>query len=125
MREMDARLTENFSVEIPLEEVFRELGGEGKKRLIEVLSCEEEVIRHVADQIIDGFTENFCSGASYYPEKSDREKCSATERARREIACKSSTVYSYCIKNLEKALACLEAENKSLREELRQGSRSF
>jgi hypothetical protein len=44
-------------------DLLSEMSDEQKLDLVERLSCEEIVIKHVAEQIFDGLTENFHSGA--------------------------------------------------------------
>lgn len=51
-----------LTTEIDIVELLSELDIESKKILIEALSCQEDVVRHVTDQILDGYTENgWCS----------------------------------------------------------------
>lgn len=51
-----------LTTEIDIVEFLSELDIESKKILIEALSCQEDVIRHVTDQILDGRAENgWCS----------------------------------------------------------------
>lgn len=48
---------------IDAESLLDAMPDESKMHLIERLSCEDVVIKHVVDQIVDGLTENWCSGS--------------------------------------------------------------
>lgn len=48
---------------IDAESLLDAMSDESKMHLIERLSCEDVVIKHVIDQIVDGLTENCSSGS--------------------------------------------------------------
>lgn len=52
-----------LTTEIDIVELLSSLDTEAKKTLIEALSCQEDMIRHVTDQILDGYTDNGWCGA--------------------------------------------------------------
>jgi len=51
------------TLNIDVEELLELLPDDEKLRFIETLSCTDAVIKHVADQIVDGATENGLYGA--------------------------------------------------------------
>jgi hypothetical protein len=51
---------------IELTDLLDSMTSEAKIELIETLSCDEAIIKHVADQILTGFTENIYSGAESF-----------------------------------------------------------
>lgn len=46
-------------LEFELYDLLPSIKTEDKVKLIEDLSCDEQIIQHVVDQILDGWTENF------------------------------------------------------------------
>ena len=94
-----------------LEPIMR---GEHRAAVLESVACNEDVIRHVADQILDGWTENGNSGMTY--DEAD-PKC-ALSQARRRIALGAGDVAAREIRELARRAASLEAENGRLAHEL-------
>ena len=90
------------NISIDLHELLCSVKAEDKISFVESLSCDEDIIRHVTDQIISGWTENcYCGSTS----------CSASDvpvyaldRARREIAKMSGDIAKREIEALEKSL---------------------
>jgi hypothetical protein len=70
---------------------------EAKIELIESLSCHEAVIKHVADQLIHGCTENGHSGSKVFAWDDDY----ATQNAKNRIAESSDRIAQDRIKELE------------------------
>ena len=60
---MNVKFNDKGELVIDFWDALEHLPKEEKIKLIETLSCNEEIIKHVADQLIDGFTENVYSGA--------------------------------------------------------------
>ena len=50
-------------IEIDAQDIFDKLPKDSVLELIESLSCSEVVIKHVADQLLEGWTENGYSGS--------------------------------------------------------------
>lgn len=95
---MNAKINKEGKVEIDLQDLFRSMSDESKLVLIESLSCEDAIIKHVADQILDGFTENVYSGASGYGEV---DHLSPLDEARRKVAKGASEASEKIISELE------------------------
>lgn len=113
---MTLSYNKDYKLEFDFHELLRLVKDEEKVRLIEDLSCDEAIIKHVADQILDGFTENIYSGA---------EECGAShnpfcalDKARREISKRSSQIAKMEIEKLEKALKQTKDELYQLREKI-------
>ena len=97
--------------------------GEEKLKLIECLACQDEVVKHVADQIIDGWTENGWHAGRGYSETPFTE----LDKARRFVAEHSGELASKEIKRLESLVKMKEeslskswAENRKLQDEIRE-----
>jgi hypothetical protein len=80
---MSIKFTKDGELAIDLHSLLNQVSGEDKIALIESLSCDEEIIKHVTDQILEGFTENGYFGSTGFGESEPR---TALDRARREIA---------------------------------------
>jgi len=52
-----------IQLKIDIFDLLDSLSDEEKKQVVEVLSCHEAVIKHVTDQILDGYTDNGYCGA--------------------------------------------------------------
>ena len=70
--------------------------------MIETLSCDDQIIKHVTDQILDGWTENYCSGGSCFI--ASHSPTTGLDYARREISKRSGELAKKEIEKLEKAL---------------------
>lgn len=106
---MDAKL-ENGRVSFHLFELFELIPAEMKPELIETLSCDEEIIRHVTRQILDKWTENLYSGSGAC--SAQPTPYCALDVARREIALRSGEVAKGEIEALTKSLASTEKEKQ-------------
>lgn len=56
------KINKDGQLEIDICSLLDSLSAEDKLQFIETLSCEDAIIKHVADQIFDGFTENVYCG---------------------------------------------------------------
>lgn len=83
-------------------EAIKSIPEEQRPELLEDLSCDDVIIKHVTDQILDGWTENFCSGGSCV--SAQASPTIGLDYARREIAKRSSEIAKKEIENLEKEL---------------------
>jgi hypothetical protein len=95
---MNAKLNKEGKLEIDLSSLFDSMLNESKLILIESLSCEDSIIKHVVDQILYGFTENVYSGGSRYGEA---DNLSPLDDARRKVAKGASEVSEKIISELE------------------------
>lgn len=99
-----------------LEPIMR---GEHRAAVLESVACNEDVIRHVADQILDGWTENGNCGMTHVAAD---PQC-ALSQARRSIALGANEVAAREIRELTQRVASLDAENARLIEALRDARR--
>lgn len=105
---MQVTLTDD-NLTINIIDLLGSLSHEQEQQLIESLSCSDTVIKHVADQISQGSTENghsgweSCSGAATTPLSIAIRDCakSSSELAKKEI------------ENLERNLASTEKQKQS------------
>lgn len=111
-------------IQFDLHDLLQSVSLETKKELIESLACDDDIIKHVSDQIIKRWTENCYSGSSL---------CTASDTpvfgldwAWREVAKHSGDVAKREIARLEEAIRYKDEtykevleENASLREQLR------
>lgn len=86
---------------------------EQKVELIESLSCDEAILKHVTAQLLDGFTENTYCGS--YTSLSSAEPHTTLDKARREIALRASEQAEKTIKALSQRVADLERRESQLR----------
>ena len=97
---MTTKLEKGF-LKIDLLDCLERLSLEEKKELIDTLSCGDDVIKNVVDQVLDGYTELGSHGSIAFAQ--------ATETfglgwAKREIAKRSGEVAAKQIKALEESL---------------------
>ena len=85
-------------------ELLELMSDESKAGIIESLSCEDAIVKHVADQIIDGWTENYCSGGRIVGEPTPVGEGTPLDRACRRIAKSSDKIARKEIGRLEDAL---------------------
>lgn len=83
--------------------------------LIETLSCDDVIIKHVTDQILEGWTENFCSGGSCVSAQAFPK--TGLDYARREIAKRSGEIAKEEIEKLERELARVKEDYWKMVEE--------
>jgi hypothetical protein len=62
---MNAKLNQG-KLTIDISDLLDSLSPEDKIELIETLACQDAIIKHVADQILTGWTENCYSGGTGY-----------------------------------------------------------
>lgn len=92
---------EGDSLTINVLDVLDGLSIEQKNQLIEQLSCREDVIKHVSDQLVHGCTEDGYSGFT-----GSAASCStAMDKAVRDIAMFSGEIAAKQIAQLERELA--------------------
>lgn len=94
------------ALEVDICDLLKNISPESKQDLIYHLSCDEEIIKNAADQIIDGY---FLDKESYNwngAEASTKEATPSTslDRARRRIAENQSEIAAKEIEGLKEAL---------------------
>lgn len=100
-----------LTIELNLYDILHdEMNGEMRQDLIQSLSCADEVIGYVAEQLVEGYTYvgfagSWCSRGS-----------SALQKARLKIAENFDYACKCSIKDLTNRIESLEADNKYLRE---------
>lgn len=105
---------ENSKIIFDAIELLEELSGEDQIGLIESLSCQDAVIKHIADQIIHGCTDNGYYGAT---------GCSETphtplDEAKRFVAEHSGDVAKREIRHLEHLVKLKEESLRKAWEEI-------
>lgn len=100
---MTLKYNKDGKLEFDLHSLLECAKDQTKIELIESLACDDAIIKHVTDQILDGWTENcFCGGYSF--EQTDTAY-HGLDYARRQIAKRSSEVAKNTIEELEKTIA--------------------
>ena len=89
-------------LKVDIYDICRVLPKEDKLKIIESLACDDDLIKHVTDQIVEGMTENGYYGSSYCAPSP--EPYLALDAARRKVAKGSSEVAKKEIEKLEKEL---------------------
>ena len=93
---------ENGYLKVDIYDLCTGLPKEDKLKLVEFLACDDDLIKHVTDQIVEGMTENGYYGGSYCAPSP--EPYLALDAARRKVAKGSSEVAKKEIEKLEKEL---------------------
>ena len=119
---MKVRYTDG-QIQIDIYELLANTPKEQKAVMIEVMACDDDIIKHIVDQLLQGWTENDLAGVRNYTAIQNPK--SGLDWACREIAKRSSEVARKEIERLETAVKThrdeyLEEvkENITLREKL-------
>jgi hypothetical protein len=119
---MNARYKDG-KIEFDLHDLLQNISYDTKLEMLESLACDDQIIKHVADQIITKWTENCCSGGTACI--AGAEPRFGLDWAWREVAKQSGEVAKREINRLEDALKyknteCQNAleENRKLRTQL-------
>jgi hypothetical protein len=94
----------------PYEILHDVMSGEQRQLLIESLSCHDDVINCVAEQLIDGYTYNGFAGSW------STSRTTALQQARQKIAENSDYAVNKTIKDMEGQIRSLEDNIKWYRE---------
>jgi hypothetical protein len=89
----------NGNLSVNLGEVLECLTLDEKLEIIEMLSCMDDVIKHVSDQILEGWTEGCSHGATGV----GATFTTPLDKARFEVAKRSSASAKYIIERLEQS----------------------
>lgn len=100
---------EDGKIVIDIEDAINNLDGDSE--LLEALSCNEYVISHVMDQVLDGMTKNGWRGSHY---GGNGLQLSELQKASREIAKRSSETAKEEIQKLEQKLKGAVKSNAEL-----------
>jgi len=106
---------ENGEIKIDAWELIQYLPKEKLLEFIETFACHDVVIKHVTDQILEGWTENMNCGSTDYPARAEPQ-CPLNQ-ARRAILKHYIEYGNEEIGALESALKIREEEVKSLNTE--------
>jgi hypothetical protein len=115
---MNARYSQG-KIEFDLHSLLESVSPETKLEMIESLSCDDHIIKHVADQIIDRWTESSYSGGSSCTIPADASRGCPLDEAWRRVARASGDVAKMEIERLERGLAQRDKQIADLHEELR------
>jgi hypothetical protein len=92
-----------FKLQLDPYEILHDImTGEQRQLLIESLSCSDDVIGHVAEQLVDGYTYNGFSG------RWSTGRNTALQQARQKIAENSDYSVKNTIKDMESHIKSLE-----------------
>lgn len=106
------------TITLDLHELLQSVSPETKQELIESLSCDDDIIRHVSEQIISGWTDNMYCGSSACTANPDPTL--PLDKARREIAKHAGEIAKKQIEELESALAQSKKLTSELYDEIRE-----
>ena len=90
------------NLQIDLHSLLDNIREEDLSEFLESISCNDKVIKHVTDQILDRWTENVYSGSSNT--SASAEVYFGLDKAWREVAKRSGEVAKREIERLEEAL---------------------
>jgi hypothetical protein len=115
---MKAKITKE-GLCIDISELLDNIAPEDKKELFKHIACDDQVIRDVADQILDGWTEDGWHGTISTEAQANTEYRStpAINAVRRDFAKRSSEVAKREIQQLEKALESAKKRVQDLENE--------
>lgn len=108
---MEVKYTKDGKLELDIEDLLRQLPEDQKLALMESFSCDEVIIKHVTDQLLDGCTDNGFWGAGGVASDAPY---TALDKAKREVAKRSGEVAKKEIEALECALAREKEQHKEI-----------
>ena len=94
------------------------LDADQKKELVEVLAVQDDVIKHVVEQVLTGWTENGMRAARQVTAGSGEHYLPALDEAIREVSKRSGDVARKEIERLEAALKYKDELLQRMNEEL-------
>lgn len=103
---MTLKFNKENKLEFDICDLLDSVSAESKVELIESLSCDEAILKHVVDQILDGWTENAYHGSEACTVESKPRY--SLDFARREISKRAGEVAKTVVESLEKSLAAAE-----------------
>ena len=113
--------TNGITIEISDSDFLSMLSDDDKVDLIEIMSCEDVVIKHVFDQIsqLNGMTENGFSGSSRCGGSRLTGEGTVLDIARMWVAKSANVIANDVIEAQASAMKGLREENNNLRERIR------
>ncbi len=108
---MQVKINEG-KIEIDYWELFENLGLVQKQVVAETLACDDDIIKHVADQLLGGWTENGYHGGKV----GDANPSTPLDIARQRIALGCGDIAKETIEALQRAL---DSEKKMCQEYVR------
>lgn len=113
---MTLKFNKDHKLEFDLHDLLSGAADETKIQLIESLACDDAIIKHVTDQILDHWTENCYCGSRDYEVGS--QPLWPLDIAARRIALRAGEVAKNEIERLEKSLAAKEKQITDLYEQI-------
>lgn len=111
----DVKIENNgITINLDISQVLRGLSEEDLEHLIEDLSCEDRIIKNVADQIVHGCTDKGWSGGQTF----EIEPSTPLDKAKRFVAEHASDVAKDQIDSLTRDLKRKEEKNRELWKEI-------
>jgi len=108
---------DNGKIEFHLRDILSLVSDEQKADMIQELACEDAIIKHISDQIIDKFTENISSGYSNTYAAVEPDENFPLDHAWRRVAKASGDIAKREIERLEEALKRREKQlNQTMNE---------
>lgn len=111
---------EGGTIRIDLHEVLESMDAGSKSLLVQSLSCDDDILKYAADQIVHGSTPDGYSGSE--GGQASVAPWTPLDSARRRVAMASGDIASREVGRLERALAAKEealrresAENRAMR----------
>lgn len=101
---------------VDLAQLLAGMSDEAKAEIVDLLACDEAIVRAVADQILTGWTEAGSHGARSYGR--DPEPRTALDVARRRVAEGASEVAEAEIASLKRQIAASNKRNDELHREI-------
>ena len=108
---------EKGELHLDLHEMLGHVTGEQKREMVESLSCDDDITRHVVAQILTRWTESGYCGSSVCTAQG--EPYYALDQAWRQIAKRSGEVAKREIERLESALKSMREERDSALQDYR------
>lgn len=113
---------DNGELRFDFHELLRYVDPARKQELVESLACDDDIIKHVADQIISRWTESCFSGSSFVTAPADGG--TPLDKAWRAVAKASGDVAKREIERLEDAVRRERAQHEDTRKILDEVRRS-
>lgn len=111
---MKVTYTADGKLQFDADDLFRDMPLESKLALADTLSCHDDVIKNVIDQVITGWTEMCSHGAKSFDAAPN--PCFGLDYAVRQVALHSGELAKVEIERLQKALGEAQQELRDIAE---------